>query len=125
MLTGEQNLIKAARGVLELGPDLVVLKKGEHGALVVAPDLLFAAPAYPVESVVDPTGAGDTFAGGFVGHLSTSSNPLDPGAVRKATIYGTVLASFTVESFGLERLAAASKEEIDTRYRGVETLTRF
>ena len=125
MLTGETNLIRAARAVLDLGPSLAVIKKGEHGSLVVSNRFLFSAPSFPVESVWDPTGAGDTFAGGFVGYLAASGEEGSESEIRKATIYGTVLASFTVESFGLERLGRVSREEIEERYGEIERLTRF
>jgi sugar/nucleoside kinase (ribokinase family) len=125
MLSGESNLIKSARSVLELGPKVVVVKKGEHGALVVSRDFMFAAPAYPVEAVFDPTGAGDTFAGGFLGYLAASEDPTGETEIRRATAYGAVLASFTVESFSLDRLSTASREEIDSRFDRLRSLTQF
>jgi sugar/nucleoside kinase (ribokinase family) len=125
MLTGESNLIRGARAVLELGPSLAVVKKGEHGCLVVSPTFLFSAPAYPVERVCDPTGAGDSFAGGFVGFLAAAEDPADEGAIRQATVYGTVLASFAVESFGLDGLARAERSEIEARFSVVRELVRF
>ena len=125
MLSGESNLIKSARSVLELGPKVVVVKKGEHGALVVTSDFMFAAPAYPLESVFDPTGAGDTFAGGFLGYLAASKDPTGEAEIRRATAYGTVMASFTVEAFSLERLSTATREEIDSRFERLRTLAQF
>jgi len=125
MLTGETHLLRAARAVLELGPSLAVVKKGEHGAVVVARDFLFAVPAFPVEEVVDPTGAGDTFAGGFVGALAVSPDPRAEDALRRAAAYGTVLASFSVESFSLDRLVAATREEIEARMAALRDLVRF
>jgi sugar/nucleoside kinase (ribokinase family) len=115
MLTGEKNLIKAAGAVLGLGPRYVVLKKGEHGAFLMGGDVHFAIPAYPVENVVDPTGAGDSFAGGFLGYLAGTGKH-DPRALRKAMLYGTVTASFCVERFGVEALASLDRTRIDERY---------
>jgi len=125
MLSGESNLIKSARSVLELGPEVVVVKKGEHGALVVSREFMCAAPAYPVEAVFDPTGAGDTFAGGFLGYLAASEDSTGEAEIRRATAYGTVLASFTVEAFSLERLSTATREEIDSRFERLRTLAHF
>jgi sugar/nucleoside kinase (ribokinase family) len=110
--------------VLDLGPSLAVVKKGEHGALVVSRDGIFVAPAYPVERVFDPTGAGDTFAGGFLGYLA-SIGKQDPSSIRRATVYGAVLASFTVEAFSLARLAEATREEIDCRVGAIREIAHF
>jgi sugar/nucleoside kinase (ribokinase family) len=116
MLTEERNLIRAARKVLELGPRLVILKKGEHGAFLIGRgDLHFALPAYPVDEVVDPTGAGDSFAGGFMGYVA-SVDSVEPATLRRAMLYGTVMASFCVEGFSVDALAARSRREIDARY---------
>jgi sugar/nucleoside kinase (ribokinase family) len=115
MLTGERNLIRAARAVLGLGPRYVLLKKGEHGAFLMGEDVHFSLPAYPVENVVDPTGAGDSFAGGFMGSLNEHGK-VDPGALRKAMLYGTVTASFCVEAFGVEGLAGRSRADLDERF---------
>jgi len=115
MLTGERNLIRAAAAVLGLGPRYVVLKKGEHGAFVMGSDVHFAVPAYPVELVVDPTGAGDCFAGGFMGYLASVGRH-DPAALRKAMLYGTVTASFCVQSFSVGALQNLTRVEIDGRY---------
>ncbi|MBI5364448.1 MAG: sugar kinase [Planctomycetes bacterium] len=115
MLTGERNLIRAAGAVLGLGPRYVVLKKGEHGAFVMGGDLHFALPAYPVENVVDPTGAGDSFAGGFMGYLAAQSRH-DPAALRKAMLYGTITASFCVQAFGVEALTGLTRPKIDERF---------
>ena len=125
MLSGESNLIKSARSVLDLGPKVVVVKKGEHGALVVSPEFMFAVPAFPVEAVFDPTGAGDTFAGGFLGYLAASENPSGEAEIRRATAFGTVLASFTVESFSLERLSTATRPEIESRFNQLRALAHF
>jgi sugar/nucleoside kinase (ribokinase family) len=123
-LTGEPNLMKAARRVLELGPTVVVVKKGEHGALLVTREFVFTAPAYPVEFVFDPTGAGDTFAGGFVGWLAKSGETSER-TLRQAVIYGTVMASFTVEKFSLDRLKDVTDSDISLRYKEIKTMSDF
>jgi sugar/nucleoside kinase (ribokinase family) len=115
MLTGERSLIRAAGAVLGLGPRYVILKKGEHGAFLMGGDAHFSLPAYPVEDVVDPTGAGDSFAGGFMGYLA-EKNRADPRALRQAMLYGTVAASFCVEGFGVEALRSRTRTEVDGRY---------
>ena len=115
MLTGERNLLRAAGAVLGLGPRFVVLKKGEHGAFLLSKDVHFSIPAYPVEDVVDPTGAGDSFAGGFMGYLASQSR-CDPAAMRKAMVFGTVTASFCVEGFSVEALASRTRTDVDARY---------
>jgi sugar/nucleoside kinase (ribokinase family) len=122
MLTGERNLIRAARAVLALGPRFVVLKKGEHGAFLVGKDAHFALPAYPVEEVVDPTGAGDCFAGGFMGYLAAADN-LEGPTLRRAMLYGTVAASFCVEGFGIERLAQSGRGAIESRFNELASMT--
>jgi sugar/nucleoside kinase (ribokinase family) len=116
--TGHRNPVTAGKHLLELGPRFVVIKKGEHGAILVHKDGLAALPAYPTEKVVDPTGAGDTFAGGLMGRLANSGHT-DPGtfdAVREAMAHGTILASFNVESFSLERLQKISLDDINARF---------
>ncbi len=115
MLTGENNLIKAAQQVLGMGPRYVVLKKGEHGAFIMGSDLHFSLPAYPVQDVVDPNGAGDSFAGGFMGHL-VAVNDHSPATLRKAMLHGTVTASFCVQDFGIGPLAGREKDELESRY---------
>jgi sugar/nucleoside kinase (ribokinase family) len=122
--TGEANILKAARQVLDLGPKTLVLKRGEYGVLMITRDNVFAAPAYPLETVFDPTGAGDTFAGGFLGYL-TSAPELSEAHFRRAIIYGSVLASFNVESFSLDRIRSLTRREIDERYRSFRALTHF
>lgn len=122
--TGQANLLKGSRSLLEIGPKTLVIKRGEYGVLMITPGKVFAAPAYPLESVFDPTGAGDTFAGGFLGYLG-SVQTIDDEAMRRAIIYGSVLASFNVESFSLDRLREISRKDIDTRYREFRTLTHF
>ena len=123
-LSGEFNLLKAARGILRQGPKLLVIKKGEHGVLCFSKDFIFTTPAYLLEKIFDPTGAGDTFAGGFLGYL-TRSPRLEPDVVRRAVIYGSVLASYNVESFSLKRLAALRYSDIESRVRHFRELTRF
>lgn len=124
MLTGESNLIKAARGVIDLGPRTVVVKKGEHGAFIISEDDYFALPAYPLESVFDPTGAGDSFAGGMIGYLAQQDDS-SPQTFRKALVYGTVIASFLVERFSVDRLKDLNQVEIDQRYQRLAEITRF
>jgi len=123
-LTGEFNLIKAAKHILSRGPKLFVIKKGEHGVLCFSKKFMFAAPAFLLETIFDPTGAGDSFAGGFIGYLSRGGK-LSEAEVRKAVIYGSVLASYNVESFSLDRVAGLKKTDIAKRYREFQKLTRF
>jgi sugar/nucleoside kinase (ribokinase family) len=115
-LTGLHNLILAGKEILRMGPTYLIIKKGEHGALFMSKDSIFAAPAYPTEKVVDPTGAGDTFAGGVVGYLS-KNNHVQWHHLRKALLYGTILASFTVEDFSFRRLVTLTPKEIESRYK--------
>jgi sugar/nucleoside kinase (ribokinase family) len=115
MLTGERSLLKAAAAVLGLGPRYVILKKGEHGAFLIGKDVHFSLPAYPVDEVVDPTGAGDSFAGGFMGYIA-ETGAIDPKTLRKAMLYGTVTASWCVQGFSVEALAGRTRQEIDRRY---------
>jgi sugar/nucleoside kinase (ribokinase family) len=123
-LADEPNLIKAARSIQGLGPRTVVVKRGEYGALMLTEDGFFMVPAYPLESVYDPTGAGDTFAGGFIGYLA-SQNAVDAVTVRRALVYGSVMASFTVEDFSLNRLARLKQPEIAERYTAFHDLVRL
>jgi len=123
-LAGEPNLVHAAQKVRALGPRAVVIKRGEYGALLFHEGGWFSAPALPLEAIRDPTGAGDTFAGGFVGSLAGSLNFAD-AAVRKAIILGSVMASFNVEAFSLDRLRTLTVEEIETRYRVFKRLAQF
>jgi sugar/nucleoside kinase (ribokinase family) len=112
--------------VLELGPSVVVAKQGEYGAALVTADSFFALPAYPLETVVDPTGAGDTFAGGFIGHLARNLEERDSDAVlRQAMAYGTALASFNVEEFGTERVTRLTAGEIYARVDELRQITHF
>jgi len=115
MLTGEANLIRAARAVLSLGPRYVILKKGEHGAFIMGPDAHFSLPAYPVTEVVDPTGAGDSFAGGFMGALARAGEPSAMN-LRRAMLHGTVTASFCVEGFSVEGLTGRGLDDYQRRY---------
>jgi sugar/nucleoside kinase (ribokinase family) len=131
MLAGDNNLVKAARGVLAMGPRMLVVKHGEYGATAfyaASSDGLgaktFRAPALPLEEVVDPTGAGDSFAGGFFGYLA-SQQELTPGAFRRAMFYGSVMGSFAVGKFGTERLQELSREEIDERFALFRELTHL
>jgi sugar/nucleoside kinase (ribokinase family) len=123
-LTGEYNLLKAARWVLSRGPKLFILKKGEHGVICAGRVFLFLAPAYLLEKVFDPTGAGDSFAGGFMGYV-TRAGSLGESVVRRAIIYGSVLASYNVESFSLARLASLRRSEVQARYKVFKNLTGF
>jgi sugar/nucleoside kinase (ribokinase family) len=124
-LTGEANLARAARAVMALGPRAVVAKQGEYGAALFTEDGFFALPGFPLEEVRDPTGAGDSFAGGFVGYLDSQEGEIDEACLRRAMGYGTVLASFNVEQFGTERVAALSREEIEERFAELHAMTRF
>jgi sugar/nucleoside kinase (ribokinase family) len=123
-LAGEANLVKASRAVLAMGPKTLVVKRGEYGVLVFSEHSVFSAPAYPLEEVFDPTGAGDTFAGGFMGYLAATDNPTDE-TIRKATVFGSVMASFTVEDFSLQRLRKLDWAEIEDRFRRFQALTAF
>ncbi len=123
-LTGEYSLVVAARKIHEMGPKYVVIKKGEHGALLFHDDSVFYAPALPLEEVFDPTGAGDTFAGGFAGYLARSED-FSFENMKKAVIYGSTLASFSVEKFGTERMLNLTSEEIRKRLHQFKQLTQF
>ena len=123
-LTGIPNLIKAARQILSWGPRALVVKRGEYGAALFTRENYFAIPAYPLESVFDPTGAGDTFAGGFMGYLA-SQPELDEPAMRRAMIFGSVMASFNVEEFGTERVRRLTQDEINQRFRTFKQMTHF
>ncbi|HEY0544593.1 MAG TPA: PfkB family carbohydrate kinase [Pyrinomonadaceae bacterium] len=124
MLADEPNLVKAARKILSWGPSALVVKRGEYGAALFTPETYFAIPAYPLESVFDPTGAGDTFAGGFMGYLA-SCEKLDEAAMRRAMIFGSVMASFNVEEFGTERVQRLTHEEINERFKLFKQMTHF
>ncbi len=124
-LTEEPNLTRAARAVMELGPRVVVAKQGEYGAALFTPEGFFAVPGLPLEDVRDPTGAGDSFAGGFLGYLDGQAPGSGHGALRQAMAHGTVLASFNVEDFGTERVARLERGEIDARLAELRSMTRF
>jgi sugar/nucleoside kinase (ribokinase family) len=124
LLTGEENLVRAGHAVRKLGPKFVILKKGEHGAMLFSHDGVFVVPAFPTGDVVDPTGAGDSFAGGILGYLQSDGSP-PPGRMRRAMAYGTVLASFTVEGFGLDRLKRIDRGEIDHRLEQYRSMLAF
>src|SRR5256714_2619476 len=116
MLTEHANLVRAARELMEMGPRIVVAKQGEYGAALFTDEGFFALPAYPLETVMDPTGAGDSFAGGFLGYLASQDGSTDDATLRRAMTYGSVLASFNVEEFGTEPVGRLSREEIDDCY---------
>lgn len=123
-LSKEPNLVKAAEIILSFGPKALVIKRGEYGALMFQKGKIFSAPAYPLESVFDPTGAGDSFAGGFMGYLSSTMN-FEESNIRKAIIFGSVMASYNVESFSLDRIKALDYSEIESRFREFKALTHF
>lgn len=123
LFSGESNIMKAGKYLLSLGPRFVIIKRGEYGAMVFAKDvILLLIPAYLLETVCDPTGAGDAFAGGFMGHLATAKK-IDDKTVRKALLYGSVMASFTVEDFSVNRFRKIRKQDIETRYKNFRKLT--
>ena len=124
LLTQQPNLIVAAKAIIGMGPSVVIVKKGEHGALLVTKDTIFSAPAYPLETIFDPTGAGDAFAGGFVGWVAKTDD-LSPGNLRKAVIYGSTLASYCVEKFSVDGLRDLTYLQIRDRYRSFMELSRF
>ena len=125
-LTGKPNLLTAAREILTWGPSVIVAKQGEYGAALVTTESFFALPAYPLETVVDPTGAGDTFAGGFVGCIAANlGQPLSDELLRRAMAHATVLASFNVEQFGTERVQRLTRPEIDARLGELHAMTQF
>jgi sugar/nucleoside kinase (ribokinase family) len=125
MLTAESNLTRAARAVMGLGPRAVIAKQGEYGAALFTEGGFFALPGFPLEDVRDPTGAGDSFAGGFFGYLDGCAGELDDANLRRAMGYGTVLASFNVEEFGTERVSRLTREEIDERFEQLREMTQF
>lgn len=123
-LSGEPNLVKAASIILSYGPKTLIIKRGEYGVLMFKDKRIFAAPAYPLETVYDPTGAGDCFAGGFMGYLSNTMN-FDDSNVRKAIIFGSVMASYNVEAFSLDKIKSLDYPEIERRYSEFKRLTHF
>ncbi|HEY2774423.1 MAG TPA: PfkB family carbohydrate kinase [Candidatus Binatia bacterium] len=124
LLAGENNVVRAARKILAMGPRHLIVKRGEYGALQFSDKEIFAVPAFPLENVVDPTGAGDTFAGGLFGSLAADGE-VTSRTLRRAIVYGTVVASFTVEDFGLGRLKGLAREDIDKRFRQFMAITDF
>jgi cytidine kinase len=125
-LTDEPNLVRASRAVMELGPRVVVVKQGEYGAAMYTPEGVFGLPAYPTADVVDPTGAGDTFAGGFMGYVAAHADEqISDELLRRAMAYGTALASFNVEAFGTERMQTLTPEEVTERVSELQRVTRF
>jgi sugar/nucleoside kinase (ribokinase family) len=125
-LTGEPNLLRAARRVMECGPRMVVAKQGEYGAALYTPDGFFALPGYPLEDVRDPTGAGDTFAGGFLGYLDAQPEiEFSEQVVRRAMAYGSVMASFNVEQFGTERVQQLTHDEVNDRFEEFRHMTHL
>ncbi len=124
LLSNEPNLIKAAKLIREMGPEFLIIKKGEHGAMLFADDTIFSAPAYPMEIIYDPTGAGDSFAGGFIGYLYKTRD-LSPENMKRAVIYGSAMASFCVEKFSTKALEDLSYLQIQDRFREFRNLSRF
>lgn len=124
MLAGCHNLTKAAKTVQKMGPGVVIVKRGEYGVISFSGNSVFSVPAFPLEEVFDPTGAGDSFAGGFMGHLAATGD-LSERNLRRAMVYGSVMASFAVEDFGLRRTARLTRQEIDARFREFKSLTHF
>ncbi len=122
--SGEANLVRAARRIQALGPPTVIVKRGEHGVLMFHGDSVFAAPAFPLEHVVDPTGAGDCFAGGFMGYLAATGD-LGPDAFRRAAIAGSVMGSFAVESFSTDRIGSLTRQEVNARFQAFAQLSQF
>ena len=123
MLTEEANLVRASREIMGMGPKVIVAKQGEYGAALFTADGFFALPAFPLETVMDPTGAGDSFAGGFLGYLSSQEDWQDEATLRRAMTYGSVVASFNVEEFGTERVSRLTREEIDERFDQFRRMT--
>lgn len=128
-LTGKRNTVAAARHILDMGPEFVVVKKGEHGCIIVHREGIAALPAYPTEEVVDPTGAGDSFAGGMMGSLAregdAGTDPTSFGAIHRAVAHGTIVASYNIESFSLDRLASLEPSELDERFEHFAGMVRF
>lgn len=123
-LTKEPNLMRAAKKIFEMGPHTLIIKKGEHGALLFTGNEIFSAPAFPIENIYDPTGAGDSFMGGFAGYIA-QVDKLDVENLKRAVVYGSTIASFCVEQFSLERIQHLTKKEIEERYRQFRQLSSF
>ena len=124
LFTGEANVVKAAKSILTLGPRTVVVKRGDHGVIQFMGNSVFAAPAYPLETVADPTGAGDSFAGGFMGYLAATGD-LGPAAFRRAAVLGSVMGSLAVESFSLDRLSVLTLPDLIARFQALTELSSF
>ena len=124
LLSNEPNLIKAAKLIRDMGPEFLIIKKGEHGAMLFADDTIFSAPAYPMETIYDPTGAGDSFAGGFIGYLYKTRD-LSPENMKRAVIYGSAMASFCVEKFSTKGLEDISYLRVQDRFREFMNLSKF
>jgi sugar/nucleoside kinase (ribokinase family) len=124
LLSGERNIVKSAARILQMGPPTLLIKRGEYGIIQFSGDSVFAVPAYPLEDVTDPTGAGDCFAGGFMGELARSGDT-SPAGLRRAIVYGSVMGSFVVEDFGPRRLLKLTREDIERRYRQFVSLTEI
>lgn len=124
LLTHEPNLIKAAKKIIKMGPKIIIIKKGEHGAMLVTDDTIFSAPAYPLETIFDPTGAGDAFAGGFIGWIARTDD-LSTENLKRAVVYGSTLASFCVEKFSVDSLRDLSYLKIRDRFHSFMDLSRF
>src|SRR5690606_13437773 len=124
LMTGTENLVEAGHRVREMGPKFVVIKKGEHGAMFFGEHETYVLPAYPTETVVDPTGAGDSFAGGMMGYLAQHDN-FDPTTLKKAMAYGVLTASFNVEGFGLERMQEITRDDIERRMTEYRQMLSF
>jgi sugar/nucleoside kinase (ribokinase family) len=124
LLTDDENLVRAGRKVLEMGPKFVVIKKGEHGAMFFSRQETYVMPAYPTPDVVDPTGAGDSFAGGMMGYLAEKGNS-SPETLKQALAYGTIVASFNVEDFSLERMKGIERADLDRRMAEYERMLSF
>ncbi len=123
-LTGERNIVRGAHKIQEMGPSIIAPKKGEHGCLLFVENKIFSAPAFPMAEVIDPTGAGDTFAGGFMGFIAQQDS-VDFTTLKKAVIHGSVLASYTCEEFGADRIALVGPEDLKARYEAFVDLAKF
>jgi cytidine kinase len=124
LLCKTTNLIKCAKMIMSWGPHFTIVKKGEHGSLFVNGDIVFPAPAYPMEEIVDPTGAGDSFAGGFMGYIA-SQNSMSINTIKEAVVYGNVMGAFAVEGFGVEKLLRITKEDVQNRYESYRNIIKF
>jgi sugar/nucleoside kinase (ribokinase family) len=124
LLTKTQNLIKCAKKIMEWGPQYVIIKKGEHGSLLFYEDVVFPSPAFSMENIVDPTGAGDSFAGGMIGYMS-SKNSTKFSTIREAAVYGNIMGSFAVEEYGVNGLTRLKKSQIQKRFNQYKKMVRF